>query len=512
MNRYVTLFLISVLFLSIFASSLFCAKYAANFLDLGAGARAIGMGGAFTALSNDVTAVWWNPAGLSKLKKTQCNFMHSVLYDYKYQYDTGALSIPFENFALGVDFILLQTSDIPFTKEDAFYDWGEDNLPGTDDPGEGNGTHDLGEMIISDFEYKNEYNYALNFSVSKSLTQELSVGLSSKLLRQNIGQYVSTGFGLDASVLYNLNENINLGIQTKDLTSTFINWDIEGTSVWEKKLPSLQAGIYYKRRLLPWVKANICTDLYYSLDQIFSSHVGTEIWLKDIFAIRAGYNNSYFTAGAGIKLSFFNINYAFIAHDISDNHRLAVTMELPFLDFDEKEVSHKSQQGSTKEEQKGVKLPEVKPKETTPTTDSTIRSKKKPSHKKPKKKATEEKPPDTGKIVATILFEKGKATLKPEYYDTLRGIAQTLSEYSNLKLKIEGHTDNLPISTEKYSSNYELSVARANRVKKIILRKHKINEERLITKGWGEKKPKFPNTSPSRRAKNRRVEIYFIKK
>jgi outer membrane protein OmpA-like peptidoglycan-associated protein len=102
-----------------------------------------------------------------------------------------------------------------------------------------------------------------------------------------------------------------------------------------------------------------------------------------------------------------------------------------------------------------------------------------------------------------ILFETGKSDLKPESRPVLKEIAATMQKYPELKILIEGHTDNVGSA----ASNLTLSDNRAAAVKAALVADFKIPEERMATKGLGDTKPSVPNTTPAGRAQNRRVEI-----
>lgn len=102
-----------------------------------------------------------------------------------------------------------------------------------------------------------------------------------------------------------------------------------------------------------------------------------------------------------------------------------------------------------------------------------------------------------------ILFETGKADLKPESRPVLKEIASTMQKYPDLKILIEGHTDNVGSA----ASNLTLSDNRAAAVKAALVADFGIAEDRMTTKGLGDTKPSVPNTTPAGRAQNRRVEI-----
>lgn len=102
-----------------------------------------------------------------------------------------------------------------------------------------------------------------------------------------------------------------------------------------------------------------------------------------------------------------------------------------------------------------------------------------------------------------ILFATGKADLQPESTPVLKEIASTLKKYPDLKILIEGHTDNVGSA----ASNLTLSDARAAAVKAALTAQYGIDATRITTKGFGDTKPAVPNTTSAGRAQNRRVEV-----
>jgi outer membrane protein OmpA-like peptidoglycan-associated protein len=102
-----------------------------------------------------------------------------------------------------------------------------------------------------------------------------------------------------------------------------------------------------------------------------------------------------------------------------------------------------------------------------------------------------------------ILFETGKAALKPESRPVLKEIAAALKEHADLKVLIEGHTDNVGTP----AANLALSDERAAAVKAALVADHGSAADRITTQGLGDTKPSLPNTTANGRAQNRRVEI-----
>ena len=105
-----------------------------------------------------------------------------------------------------------------------------------------------------------------------------------------------------------------------------------------------------------------------------------------------------------------------------------------------------------------------------------------------------------------ILFATGKAEVQPESRPVLKEIASTLKEHPDLKILIEGHTDNVGTP----ASNLSLSDARAAAVKAALVADFGVDAARITTKGLGDTKPSVPNTTAAGRAQNRRVEIVKV--
>lgn len=105
-----------------------------------------------------------------------------------------------------------------------------------------------------------------------------------------------------------------------------------------------------------------------------------------------------------------------------------------------------------------------------------------------------------------ILFDSGQAVIKREFLPTLDILVALLVELSN-QIIVEGHTDNRPIQTFLYPSNWELSVARSVSVARYLIERHEINPRRLVATGYGEHHPIDTNETPEGRSNNRRVTL-----
>ncbi|MDD5347361.1 MAG: OmpA family protein [Candidatus Omnitrophica bacterium] len=114
-------------------------------------------------------------------------------------------------------------------------------------------------------------------------------------------------------------------------------------------------------------------------------------------------------------------------------------------------------------------------------------------------------------FVADILFDSGKATLRPESLPILDKVARVLNEeVAEYKVGIEGHTDNVPIKYSGWKSNWELSAQRALGVLQHLTEKAGVAPERLSAAAYGQYQPVSPNDTKAGRQQNRRVEIVII--
>jgi chemotaxis protein MotB len=110
-----------------------------------------------------------------------------------------------------------------------------------------------------------------------------------------------------------------------------------------------------------------------------------------------------------------------------------------------------------------------------------------------------------------VLFDTGEDKLKPVAIPILQDIGELLSELSGNFISVEGHTDNVPIRTERFRSNLELSGARALSVAYFLVSEGGIDEKDVSMRGYGENLPLAPNNSVDNRQKNRRVDVHVLR-
>jgi len=110
-------------------------------------------------------------------------------------------------------------------------------------------------------------------------------------------------------------------------------------------------------------------------------------------------------------------------------------------------------------------------------------------------------------IKENVTFHTGEAAILEGSQPILDTVAGIIKRYPSFQVEMDGHTDDLPINTAQYPSNWELSVARATSVLKYLISGHGLDPARFIITGNAEQRPLFPNMTPEQRAHNRRVEI-----
>ena len=230
------------------------AKYAGEFISTGVGARALGMGGAFVSVVDDVTAGYWNAAGLSEIRYQQAAAMHSERFAGIVTYDYAAYARPYGNDrTIGFSMIRLGVDGISNTTN-ALLDYGTDGIPGTDDPDgtEGNGQLDEGERLNEDAITKfGDSEWAFYVSYGRQLTSRFSYGGSVKFIRKAFANHSANGLGFDVAFKYRFRDTIFIGANFQDVTTTLLAWD---TGTKELIYPNRRSGISTQLEL-PFTKS-----------------------------------------------------------------------------------------------------------------------------------------------------------------------------------------------------------------------------------------------------------------
>lgn len=310
------------------------AKYAGEFIAIGVGGRALGLGGAYSAIADDITAGYWNPAGLSSLMYPQVSLMHDERFAGLVNYDYGAVAIPVgtvTTFAVSV--IRLGVDNIPNT-QNAGIDVNGNPLP----PDQWQNFDRLDQSRIT---YFNSADWAFYLSYAKKVKDNFSYGANLKVIRREMGEASATGIGFDVAVKYLPYENIALGANLQDVTTTLIAWN-NGTN--QLVTPTLKIGSAYfidalSGRFTPAFDVDMRFEnrKYSSNTHIgsmsFDFHSGLEFDFKNLVALRAGYSDiGSLNFGAGIHLPKFDVDYSFVKFNNDDQlgntHRISLTFTL----------------------------------------------------------------------------------------------------------------------------------------------------------------------------------------
>jgi hypothetical protein len=501
------------------------------YLRMGVGARALGMGGAFVGVADDVTANVWNPAGLGYATGTQ---LHATIaagmnVDRKMNYFAASHAWDWGTLALG--WINSGTSDIPFA-----------NSVGA---GSGDFNYNDNAILLS---------YARNFDM-------VSAGLTGKLLftKQNSGFGNNdgyTGYGLDVGVSARLTDYLKLGVAIQDLATKSGSKDDPTNTV----PANLRAGL----AAVPVDGLTLAVDMEKMRDNDnYIFHVGGEymMTLGDNFMAgpRLGLDDGRFAGGIGFRISMVDIDYAYVVEPqdfLDESHRISLGLALgrePWTsgkpkisdrdmdgipdamdkcpdqaeDFD----GYEDTDGCPDPDNDGDGILDVNDKcpnqaedfdgyqdeDGCPDVDNDGDGILDVDDKCPNAKETfngyqdTDGCPDEAPLyfpMAWINFKFGTSEIVgADPIPVLEEVARIMNEHPDVQVEIDGHTDNIGSD----DANMALGLKRAQSVKQYLVNKG-ISGDRLITKSFGESKPIDTNDTELGRARNRRIEFHQIMK
>ncbi|KEO75133.1 putative type IX sorting system protein PorV2 [Anditalea andensis] len=180
-------------------------KYSNEFLNIGIGARALGMGGAQVSSVNDVTAAYWNPAGISGIQfEHEFSLMHA-------EYFAGIAKFDYAGYSTAID----GKNQVALT----LIRFGVDDIPDTRFLYDANGA-----LNYNHIQFFSAADYAMILSYAKALSDKLKIGINTKVIHRNVGKFASAwGFGLDLGTIFQL-EEWRFGLMLRDITTTFNSW------------------------------------------------------------------------------------------------------------------------------------------------------------------------------------------------------------------------------------------------------------------------------------------------
>lgn len=312
-------------------------KYAGEFMAIGIGGRPLGMGGAFTGIADDVTSGYYNPAGLAHLNYPQLSLMHSEQFGELVNYDYVSVGIPFqEDLSFGVSVMRLAVDGIPDTREALI-----NGQTGTQIYDINNIFARLDYSKITEF---SNQDWAIYLTFAKRHSKDFYWGANIKIIRRDIAEFGATGIGFDVGALYSPMDNLYVGANIQDVTTTLVAWS---TGLNELISPTLKIGSSYKfvEILGGYIMPALDFDIRFENRQFasnfnlgpvsFDMHAGLEWNIENLVYIRGGYNDvKQFTVGAGVKLPKLNIDYSFARFNQSeldrlpDSHRISILLTL----------------------------------------------------------------------------------------------------------------------------------------------------------------------------------------
>jgi hypothetical protein len=309
--------LIALLLVTFSFTSECSENYAGDFLSLGAGARALGMGNAYVVTSDGATSAYHNPAGLARLKAKQVNLMHSEQFAGLINYNTVSFAAPLSSdLFMGVTLLHSGIGNIKYTRLlDTTKPLSEDNRP----------------EIAS---VEDATDYALYLSSAKKMSDKLNIGASVKILRRSIGPDSAFGFGIDLGMQYSLDSHWGIGISFNDATGTTVAWDGKAN---DRIAGTIDTGLSYNGTM-PWLGGNYVITgsmLFFGdspdLKGLNTMNLGGEYLVGDILAFRAGSSRGTGTFGLGLMrlplISSSSFDYAFLSDDgLDSTHRISMSI------------------------------------------------------------------------------------------------------------------------------------------------------------------------------------------
>ena len=330
------------------------AKYGADFLAGGVGVRALGMGGAHVGLASDVSAGYWNAAGLAQVSHPEVAYMHAERFAGVVSYDYGGGVFPVNaRSTIGLALIRLGVDDIPNTLNA----WDRERnrpLPNV-------------ENHVSRFSYAH---YAFFVSYARALGEKLSVGVSGKMIRGSIGEFASSwGYSFDVGAQYRTGRFV-FGANLQDVSTMLQTWSVNNEAFTqadatyedfdipeggvEYVLPVLRLG---SGVVMPFGDETAFTlgfdvdvafdgQQAYALntgDLSFHPRIGGEFDYRGVVALRAGLNQVTSSdrdgfsvtpaVGAGLNLNMIGVDYGFgdfagLSSDLGFSHRISVQVRL----------------------------------------------------------------------------------------------------------------------------------------------------------------------------------------
>lgn len=294
--------------LLLLTTTLPATKYAGDFEQLGASARAIGMGGAMSAAAGDPSAIYYNPALASRLPRPSALLLHSEDFSGLVKHNFIGVILPNNCQAFG---IALFHNGIPGIKLTALPD-------STQPPGENNRPY-----VVRTVNANQLIGY---FSYSRLLSSILAAGGNVKIIYQNLGNTASClGMGIDLGILLSPLRNFDVGLRIRNASTSPLFWN---TGARENITPNLALGI---SKLFPLGRdrLRLAIETEANLEEkSLVPNFGLEYSFREILFGRIGSYRNNFSFGVGFKFKRFHIDYGYASGTAPEARELGSPQQL----------------------------------------------------------------------------------------------------------------------------------------------------------------------------------------
>ncbi len=296
------LFLVSVLILSMHWQIARADNYygmANDYLQYGAGARSLAMGGAYVALADDASGPYWNPAALMQVEEHQFLSMYAPFFEQT-NYNFLSYVHPLRTLgSIGISDVLLHSGGYEEVR--------------------------LVEGVIGT--NRSIFKNAIIISYANKIRERMFLGASLKLIHERVMRYSGNGQGIDLGILYQPLDVLNVGVSLQNILQPKVTLR-DDPDVYDINLKAGLALRTFSKRL------TVTADINKLVDEKAYFCAGLEVspWDKPTAPslkrvdLRLGCNHlQTFTCGLGLKIKFFTVDYAFSSHDLGNLHKFALT-------------------------------------------------------------------------------------------------------------------------------------------------------------------------------------------